>query len=115
MGTPDFPLYSRYSPKGGRTPPRSFGARQSLFYGVFCPVFTMMADTQDIDRLAVLQDRVNDHVFLRGIDTHGWRDLPPQTGDLGIVGYSLKGLVELAFVALGLRQSVLLDAVEENP
>ena len=74
-----------------------------------------MANTQNIDRLAIVQDRVNDHVSLRGIHAHGWRDHPPQTGDLGIVGYGLKGLFELAFVALGLRQSVLLDAVEENP
>jgi len=115
MVVADFPLYSRYSPKGGRTPPRSFGSRQSLFYGVFCPVFTMMADTQDIDRLAVLQDRVNDHMSLRGIHAHGWRDLLPQTGDLGIFGYGLKGFFELAFVALGLRQPVFLDTIEENP
>ena len=85
------PLYSRYSPKGGRTPPRSCGSRQILFYGVFCPVFTGMANTQNIDRLAVLQDCVNNHVLLRRIHAHGWRDLLPQTGDLGIVRYGLKG------------------------
>lgn len=40
----------------------------SLFYGVFYPVFAVMADTQNVNRLAVLQDRVNDHVFFaRGI------------------------------------------------
>lgn len=75
----------------------------------------MMADTQYVNRLAVLQDRVNDHMPLRGIHAHGWRDLSPQAGDVGIFRYGLKGLFELAFVALGLCQPVFLDAVEKNP
>jgi len=48
---------------------RLFRNGMSLFYGVFYPVFAaVMADTQNVNRLAVLQDRVNDHVFFaRGI------------------------------------------------
>lgn len=95
---------------------RLFRNGMSLFYGVFYPVFAaVMADTQNVNRLAVLQDRVNDHVFLRGVYAHGWRDLPPQAGDLGIVRYGLKGPFEPAFVALGLSQPVFFDAVGENP
>ena len=75
----------------------------------------MMPDAQNKDRLVVFSDGVNDHVFLGWVHTHGRCDLLPQASNLGIVGKSLKAVVQSGLVLLSLGKPVLLDAVEKNP
>ena len=48
---------------------------RNIFYGVFFPVFAMMPNAQYKDRLTILGNGVNDHMFLGGIHSHGRCDL----------------------------------------